>query len=227
MAIAKQTNGQNSTTSSSTLSITGLVTSGANRLLGIGIIAGAVSAGARTVSTVKWNTSEAGTFIHTGGGSGNFRTEQWYLKAPGSGTHDIDIVMGGSCIYLAAHVIQWTGAHQTAPLDVSGYGTGTSSQAKKLVTTTVDGCVLMDTTLVDNSAVGESSGGGQQQTLAQTFGALAEGLGSSHVTGVAGNYDNKWNWSITDPETWGMLIAGFQPAAAAVADLIKPRPIFF
>ncbi len=100
---------------------TGTQTFAAHTITGsnLAIVVGIATYQGETVTSVKWNTTEAFTFVKSEAGSvesNTQNTEMWVLKNPTSGSHVITVVFNSAPAFAVGVATSYTGVNQTAPI---------------------------------------------------------------------------------------------------------------
>jgi hypothetical protein len=139
-------------TGSTTLTLNGTIGSGSDQIL-------AIAVGIRSPTgavTVTWNgvscTKVAGPATEVGTGCNSY---VYRLKAPATGNHDLQVTVATSCDWIAACVVSLFGVDQTTTendLDTNTVASGAISFPA--LTTTADGCAVIDAMTSNAAATG-------------------------------------------------------------------------
>src|SRR3989441_726250 len=129
-------------------------TSGANRLLLVGVTI-RTDAG-QTVSSITY--AGAGlTFVRADTIAASVRSELWYRIAPATGSNNVVVTLSASA-KAAVGAISLTGVDQTAPVDAQNGATGTSATPSVTVTTVTDGAWVVDALAFRSTGAGTPTG---------------------------------------------------------------------
>ncbi|TLZ55750.1 MAG: hypothetical protein E6K17_05080 [Methanobacteriota archaeon] len=141
-------------------------TSGANRLLLVGVTI-RTDAG-QTVSSITY--AGAGlTFVRADTIAASVRSELWYRIAPATGSNSVVVTLSASA-KAAVGAISLTGVDQTTPVDAQNGATGTSVTPSVTVTTVMDGAWVVDAVAFRSTGAGTptgTAGAGQTQRWSQ------------------------------------------------------------
>ena len=144
----------------------------------------------RTVSSVNWNTSEALTSAGVSDDGGRSRVQIYRRLSPTTGTHNVDVALGGSCngIFFVYAV---SGNDTTTPVEVvQAYSFDGSSPEGTTVSGTSSGSLVIDTVYFTSFGGGTiSAGAGQTGQINTSLPAMA-----SYKTG-GGSIALSWSWT--------------------------------
>ncbi len=125
----------------------------------------------------------------TGTSTGSFYTEQWYLLAPATGTHNIVATVAGKTDKLGLSGISFSGGSTVTAIDVSSKTFGTSGTYLAGVTTTVASEYLVDCI----SHLSTNSPSSHTGTQIYTDAASSTSTGSQYSAAApAGNISMNW-----------------------------------
>ena len=205
-----------SSTSGSAASFTfALTTSGANRLLVVGVTI-QTNAG-QTVSGVTY-AGAALTFVRSDIIAGSVRSELWYRIAPATGSNSVVVTLSASA-KTAAGAVSFTGVDQTTPVDAQNGATGTSVTPSVTVTTVTDGAWVVDAAAFRSTGVGVptgNAGAGQTQRWSQ----YTEGGGAPlNIRGKASTEGPRsppggvvMDWALSASVDWAISGLAIRPA---------------
>ncbi len=209
-----------SSTSGSAASFTfAHATTGANRLLVVGV-AIRTDAG-QTVTSITYSGS-ALTFVRADTLAASVRSELWYRIAPATGSNNVVVTLSASA-KAAVGAISLTGVAQTAPVDAQNGATGTSATPTETVTTVTDGAWVVDALAFRSTGAGTPTGnpgGGQTQRWSQ----YNEGGGTA--TNIRGKGSTEgprspagavvMDWALAASVDWAVSGIAVQPADDAI-----------
>lgn len=225
MAIAFDVESESGVQSASSWSQSHTIT-GANPFLWVQILSvdTPVGIGAPTATAVDWGGAsllklDTQTMAFTGI---NFDTylDVWYLKAPGTGTKNINVTMSraaGASGAARGTGMSYTGVHQTSPIDNHTPGTSGSNSIFSLGTT-----VIASNGWLIGAAFAESgtsvSSNNAQTFLRGTLGSSLYGVGDSN--GVVGTGSQTMSWLSTTNTPWIGSNLSIAPAVAGLTRTI-------
>lgn len=166
----------------------------------------------RNITGVVWNTSEAFTPAdEENNDTLDLTVEQWLLPNPTVGANTAKITYAGAAFRTRATLIVLAGMSQsTTPNAIAG-ASGTSTTPSAAPTTTVDGCIVIDS-VFDKFEAGPTAGAGQQPLDSTTVSAGADGVGTSYERKVtAGAVTMSWTSSSDD---WCISAVAYAPYVA-------------
>src|SRR2546425_4783859 len=203
-------------TSGSAASFTfALTTSGASRLLVVGVTIRTDAA--QTVTSVTYNGA-ALTFVRADAVGASVRSELWYRVAPATGSNNVVVTLSASA-KAAAGAISFTGVDQTTPVDAQNGATGTSVTPSVTVTTVTDGAWVVDAAAFRSTGVGVptgNAGAGQTQRWSQ----YTEGGGAPlNIRGKASTEGPRsppggvvMDWALSASVDWAISGLAIRPA---------------
>ncbi len=106
------------------------------------LVAGVATYQGETVVGMKWNTTESLTKITSVAGAVESQTqdtELWYLKAPTTGSHKIDVTFSSAPTFAAGVAVSYTGVNQTTPIFSFNTGVNNSTSTAETLGTTATG----------------------------------------------------------------------------------------
>jgi hypothetical protein len=195
-AIAFDATGSCNTDASATCSISITIVSANKGIIVANITSDSGTLANRTVSTVKLDGTTAFTNVAacTVDSSPN-RSEMWrLLNTTVTGTHTVDITMGGTPGGIVGGAVSLTGVDQASPVDACTSQSGTGSPSKAIVTV-ADNAWIIEGTLINTSAASLAVNSGQTQRwnkLDTTDGIQAAGSTKGPIT-PAGSTTESWN----------------------------------
>lgn len=144
----------------------------------------------RTVSSVNWNTSEALTSVGVNDDGGRSRVEIYRLLSPTTGTHNVDVALGGSCNGIF-FVYALSGNDTTTPVEATqAYSFDGSSPEGATLSSTSTGSLVIDTVYFTSFGGGTiSAGAGQTAQINTSLPAMA-----SYKTG-GGSVSVSYSWT--------------------------------
>jgi hypothetical protein len=199
-AIAFDATGSCNTDASATCSISITIVSANKGIIVANITADSGTLANRTVSTVKLDGTTAFTNVAacTVDSSPN-RSEMWrLLNTTTTGTHTVDITMGGTPGGIVGGAVSLTGVDQTTPVDACTSQSGTGSPSKA-ITTVADNAWIVEGTLINTSSASLAVNSGQTQRwnkLDSTDGIQAAGSTKGPIT-PAGSTTESWNAGVS------------------------------
>ena len=212
--------GVNDGTSGDTISHT---CTGSNLLLAACINPRDVTAGDTVVSSVTYAGSGTGwsEYVRSEAiiSATTIAPAIWDKVAPATGANNLVVTMAATCDRLAVGVISFTGVHQTTHRNISGFGSSTSSgvDVSVAVTTTVDGCYVIDSYYDTTNNAAVSIGAGQTQIFKEAVNAGGDSAGGSYESApTAGVITMSWT-NDTSGAGWSSVVAAYAPAADVAA----------
>ena len=209
-----------SSTSGSSASFTfAHTTSGANRLLVVGV-AIRTDAG-QTVTSITYS-GVALTFVRADTFAASVRSELWYRIAPATGSNSVVVTLSASA-KAAVGAISLTGVTQTAPVEAQNGATGTSATPTETVTTVTDGAWVIDALAFRSTGAGTPTGNpGAGQT--QRWSQYNEGGGTA--TNIRGKGSTEgprspagavvMDWALAASVDWAVSGIAVQPGDEAI-----------
>lgn len=164
-----------------------------------------------TVTGITYN-SVAMTKVDTAI-EGTVQSELWYLKAPATGSHTIDITFNGTNNgWQHAVAGSYTGVDQTTPVEAHNTNISGTTSVSASVTTLTDGAWVVDSFGKYDTAGTPSVGG--SQTLRKSSSGGSSGWGvwvgqSSQAQPTAGSTTNSWSWS--GAKDAALVVAALKP----------------
>lgn len=165
-----------------------------------------------TTTSVKWNTTQ--TLVQVATVTQNTRnTDLYYLKAPTTGSFNVDWVIGAGVTTWSVVTGSYSGVDQSAPLNTSTTGVVVTTTMTLTVTTTVDNCWLIAQMATGGGSLTVGSGttfrgtikvNPDQTTLADSNGAKSPAGSYSLICTDAGGTGNS-----------GGVMGAFKPAVAS------------
>lgn len=133
------------------------VAANANRIL---IVSAGVYDASQAISGITWNGTENFTrAVFIDAGSGQTRSEIWYLVNPTATTADIVTTWSSAAIRRGAGVYSFYNALQVSPIGVTNTASGTGSTSTGTITPTTTGSTIID------AEIGEGGGVAATDTL--------------------------------------------------------------
>lgn len=178
---------------------------GSDRILVMGFSNFDTTAADRQVSSVSYG-GDALTKVTNSvadNGTSNGRAEIWYKVAPKTGANNIVVTFAGANNITNSDYFYaiFNGVDQTNPINTSGNHTTTGgTQDRITLTTTVDGCMLVD---VNNGDAGGQTLGAGQSSLMDLNGST--GRGSYKLVAGAGSYNMDMNTVSNDNYAHGAI----------------------
>ncbi len=214
-AIAYDTSGSNSGTTSFTISLT--IASGASLFVFVG------SEESVLPTSVVWNSSEALTQV---GQTGYYKSGWYYLANPTSGTHDVTVTIVGTA---GANAISLTGMAASSAIGadhLTDWGSVGATTGSDTITTATANSWVLNGLYVGGGGGGTITATGANQTKRADVDAGAYSISAStQTTTTAGGYTNTWTWTPTT--NWGMNSIEVKPAAAAATASPTSPPMRF
>ena len=214
-AIAQDGSATNASSTSSTISWSHTIGTGADRLLVVGVSYDARNS--NTVSSVKLGTVNLTKLRSEGTGASNARTDLWYLKAPASGTQTITVTIGGSSTSQRnmAGAVSYTGVDQTTPFSANNGATQYSSSEPSVNLNATSGDLVVDIVCTYKPTTTFGVGPGQTQYWKNTT------MGSN---GVNGGMSYEMAASSVTMSWTGKATKNTGASASISAAAIKPKP---
>lgn len=138
------------------------------------------------------------------------RSEQWQLTSPGTGAHDIVVMLSAAAVTVHLGALALTGVNQTTPVRASATGSGKDVAASVVVDSAPDDLVV--------STVGQGfavTGPGTGQTAAYIVNATRDttldNSAASTAPGAAPVVAMNWTFAMSDE--WQMIVSSIEPAA--------------
>lgn len=187
---------------------------GANRVLIVGFSNFDSNATDRQVSSVSYGGQALTKVANSVGdnATSNARSEIWYLIDPPTGSNNIAVTFAGANDITNSDYFYavFTGVDQSTPInDSDNHQTTGGTQDRITLTTTVDGCVLIDVNNGDQGTSNYTVGAGQTELMNLSG---ATGLGSYKAVGAAGSYNMDINTTASDNYAHGAI--ALAPAAS-------------
>lgn len=146
-------------------------------------------------------------------GSGNKRTEIWYLTNPTPGTTNI-VITANVANLMAAGAIGFSNVNQTTPFHANNTNTGNGSPTVN-VTTTTGGCLIVDVVGSDTVAANPDNG-----TLRWTESfVFNESRGSTRVATLPGVFTQSYGAGAGD---WAMVVGALNPGGSISTRNLRP-----
>jgi hypothetical protein len=179
-------------------------TSGANRLLVVGILIHA--GGGLTVTAVTYN-GVAMTVIPSSEVIGTYAVSMYSLIAPASGTNTVSISVSSNA-EIGFGSVSFTGADQTTPFGTANTATGTSTTPSVTVSSATDE-IVMDTGILFHS--GTLSVGANQTSRWSSIstGGWVKHFGSTEP----GDTSVTMSWSNTTSQGWAIAAVPVKPVS--------------
>ena len=185
------------TVKTSSATIAHPVSSGANRLLLVGVTFWPGSS--QTVTSVTWNSTEGLTYIKDISYGTSIRTELWGCFPVATGTHNVVVNLSAPTTYLTVGVISFTGVDQSTPYGTPVTATGSSMSASITVASASNEMVLSVAGAGTNNFNFTSITGGTQRwnlsAATSTKGASGTASGAASVT-ISHGLSNTNGWAI-------------------------------
>lgn len=196
------------------------VGAGSNRLLRCGI--SWWTANARTVSTVKFNTTGTlskltGSTSQQAAYSGFYNTEIWYMVAPANATASVVVTMSGATEELIAGCDSWTGVSQTAPFGTPVLNNAATGSPTVTVSSAA-GEVVVDVAAWDRSNGGAGSVGAGQTSRWKTQNSTTGTAGAGSSEAGAASVTMTWT---TSTAFWCNTAVAIKPPAAAASSVFR------
>jgi len=177
------------------ISISGLVVDGTNKLLVVGVTS-YKGGGGNGVSSMNWNTSEAmtrlGSVLYWNTGEA---TELWYLINPTSTTSGVgaNLTTGTEASSMVAFVIN--GAHQTTPLGTAATDSTTSGTSVTASPASTTSSLVLGILGYWNDNTYTPGGSQTVPTGGTSDGSGTESTIMSYKAGAASTTSMSWSWS--------------------------------
>jgi len=194
------TSAKGATTWGSTKIVSITVGSNDNRILVVGVD-GERSGGGYSCTGVTYNGDPLDEI--TTGYQNSFRTVSlWYMEAPDTGTHNVEVTMS-STSNIRVGVISIYDADQDAP-EASGKDTGSGTNPTVSLSSVTNGAMIVD--IVQNDDSGADQTTGSDERWEESYRSRANGATKSSSGGTDGI-----SWTIGTTETWRNIQAAFAP----------------
>lgn len=179
----------------------------------------------RTVSSVTYN-GDALTRIDRKD-EGNIASELWYRIAPDTGTNSVVVTLGAANDFSIAGATSFTGVHQTNPINVSGTASGGLTEATVAVTSLVDGCMAVDSTVkyATNETLTVGSGQTSNYSTVRGSGFGIAGASSYELKTTAGAVTMNHTWTVNDRD-WAIVVAALTPSGGVTYTRTQDRFVF-
>lgn len=197
-------------------------TSGADRLLFVGVSATDATDANSLVSSVTYNSVSMTEAVErqctTCAGTIDYTASAWYLAGPATGSNTVSVTLGGTSDYVCGGAISLTGVDQSSPLDATNSGIVNSGATITTdVTTVADNAWVLDVVVSSDSAADLAPGGGQTQRweYSNVFDNFTGGGSNEGPKTPAGAVTMSWTHGAT--EDGAIAAASFKPATGGGA----------
>lgn len=168
-----------------------------------------------SVSSITYNGVNLTQNVASTVTNGIYRSEQWYLIAPATGSNTVTVNLSSSLTSIA-NAASYYNVHQTTPIEATSTNTGTGNPASATVTTIANNSAVM-ANLVTPTSSGVKAGGSGQNSRDVNAGALGtSALDDKRPINPAGATTITWN-GIGLTDTWAASVISLQVPAAATA----------
>lgn len=145
------------------------------------------------------------------------RAELWYMANPDTGgAYDIVVNFSHDVNYISIGAISFTGVDTDDPIGDSGTANDDSALASIILTTTVDGSMLVD--VLGSSEEIDNFVGADQVSRWYTQNTIHSGQGSTEEAPTADDYTMSWSINPTSGDEWGYVAAVINAKAVLVVE---------
>lgn len=139
----------------------------------------------------------------------SYRTYLYYYVAPSTGSQTVEITTNTGSVYYALTIMDFYGVDQDNPINTSGTNTGSSHTPTIDITTTLDGCVAVDSMCTANNGTNTVDGSQTERSnLSATF--VYAGTSTEGVTND-GAVTMSWSNNFVSNVSWATVAAAIAP----------------
>lgn len=183
-------------------------TSGADRVLIVGVSMFDITDSDRTVTGITYNSVAMTNIREDDNDTDDISTSIWYLINPATGSNTIEVTLNGTNIGVIGGAMSFTGVDQSAPIEANnGDTTAAGTSLSTSVTTVTNNAWVVDTVAHFNSDIigAITAGGSQTEAWEESSGSQRNGAGSyrgpesppaSTAMAWTGDTNSQWSHSL-------------------------------